>query len=176
MRTPSRSRNLLGTIAFVALAGCADQYIPNTDVEDTEENREVIDFCENYRRAVERKDPAALLTLVSPDYYEDGGNSDASDDMDFAQFKAFLLGDASSVAPASAGSVVIGFRDATSIRHEIRYRRVLQEETRVFVDYTYSASYRIPTERGEDWKRKVEDNRLELVRDGNGQLRIVAGM
>ena len=35
--------------ALFAIAGCATHYIPNTDVEDSDENRRVISFCEKYR-------------------------------------------------------------------------------------------------------------------------------
>ena len=140
--------------------GCTTHYIPNTDVEDTEENRKLISFCERYRHAVELKNIPLLLKLASPKYYEDGGNVDASDDLDYAGLKDYLTNK---------------FQDARSIRYEIRYRRVVKDEDRIFVDYTYSASYRIPGTQGEEWKRKVEDNRLELVQH-NDEYRIVAGM
>jgi hypothetical protein len=156
-------------LAAGAVAGCKRDYIPNTDVEDNEENRDVIAFCEKYRRAVEKRDASAMLELVSPLYYEDGGNPDASDDMDYAQFKAWLTGQ-------GIDEDGITFQDATAIRHEIRYRRVTFETDRVLVDYTFSASFRVPTPKGDEWKRKVDENRLELVRDEAGELKIVAGM
>lgn len=162
----------VGVFALVALSsgvGCARQYIPNTDVEDSEDNREVVAFCETYRRAVEKRDAQAILKMVSPQYYEDGGNPDASDDMDYTQFKAWLTGD-------GIGEDGVTFQDATAIRHEIRYRRVVFEADRVMVDYTFSASFRIPTSTGDAWKRKVDDNRLELIRDENGEFKVIAGL
>ena len=75
---------------MTAAVGCNHEYIPNTDVEDTEENRKVVAFCEKYRHAVERKDIARLLQLAHPEYYEDGGNIDASDDIDLAGLKEYL--------------------------------------------------------------------------------------
>ena len=60
--------------------GCASSRIPNTDVPDTSENRDVIAFCERYRRAVESRDARALLAMASPRYFEDGGTPDGSDD------------------------------------------------------------------------------------------------
>lgn len=155
----------------LTVTGCAEHYIPNTDVEDTEDNRDVVAFCEQYRKAVERKDASAILKLVSPDYYEDGGNPDASDDMDYAQFKRWITGEA-----AAEDAEEVSLMDATAIRHEIRYRRVTLENERVLVDYTYSGSYRIPVGRTDAWKRAVEDNRLELVRDDLGEYKIIAGM
>ena len=160
------TRSTFTSIALLAAAGavfgCASHYIPNTDVEDTEENRKIVTFCERYRHAVERKDIGALLKMASPDYYEDGGNVDASDDLDYTGWKEYITS---------------RFQDARAIRYEIRYRRVLkdEEEGKIFVDYTISASWRIPGTKGEEWQRLVNDNRLELV-PFQDEFRIVAGM
>src|SRR5512133_2259436 len=90
MTTPYR----LLSVALLALAGfsagCTSHYIPNTDVEDTSENREAVLFCEKYRRAVERRDAPLLMTMISPRYYEDGGNADSSDDLDYAGMREYL--------------------------------------------------------------------------------------
>lgn len=147
-------------VGLSAMNGCATHYIPNTDVEDTDDNRKLIAFCEHYRHAVENKDVALLLKLAAPSYYEDGGNVDPTDDIDYAGLKAYLTSK---------------FQDATAIRYEIRYRRIAKEGALIYVDYTYSASYRIPGQKGEEWRRKVEDNRLELV-PYQDEYRIVAGM
>src|SRR5262245_59820851 len=108
----------------LALPSCTTHYIPNTDVEDNDENRRIISFCEKYRHAVESKDVGMLLQLASPEYYEDGGNVDVSDDLDFAGLKDYLTSK---------------FQDARAIRYEIRYRRVIKDEKVIYVDYTYSA-------------------------------------
>jgi hypothetical protein len=150
----------VAVVGTTTLSGCATHYIPNTDVEDNDENRRLILFCERYRHAVEMKDVATLLKMAAPSYYEDGGNADPTDDIDYAGLKAYLT---------------TKFQDATSIRYEIRYRRVSKEKDLVYVDYTYSASYRIPGPKGDEWRRKVDDNRLELV-PYQDEYRIVAGM
>jgi hypothetical protein len=142
------------------LSGCPEYYIANTDVEDTDDNRKIVEFCEIYRHAVERKDIPTLLDLASPDYYEDGGNVDAADDIDFAGLKDYLSSK---------------FDETKAIRYEIRYRRVMVEEERIFVDYTYSGSFRLPTHIGEKWQSNVDENRLELVPSGES-YKIVAGM
>jgi hypothetical protein len=157
-----RLRLLVAAVLVLAapIAGCATHYIPNTDVEDTEANRKLIKFCERYRHAVELKDVGTLLKMAAPNYYEDGGNVDAADDLDYAGLRAYLTSK---------------YRDAVAIRYEIRYRRVVKENDVVFVDYTYSASYRIPGTKGEEWRHKVDDNRLELV-PFQDEFRIIAGM
>jgi hypothetical protein len=142
-------------------AGCAREVIPNTDVEDNDFNREVVEFCEGYRHAVERRNIALLLKIADPKYYEDGGSIDTSDDLDYAGLKAYLESK---------------FRDVKAIRYEVRYRDVSRgRNDEVFVDYTYSASYKIPTPKGDVWRRRVADNRLELKPEGQG-YKILAGM
>ena len=184
MHRSTRSLFLVAAAAAALLTGCATRYIPNTDVEDTEDNRSIVTFCEKYRHAVELKDVGELLKLASNEYYEDGGNIDASDDLDYAGLRDYLTN---------------RFVDAQAIRYEIRYRRILHEALEakdsggangsddgnggttareiIYVDYTYSASYRIPSVKGGDeWRRRVEDNRLEILRYSDNTFRIVAGM
>jgi hypothetical protein len=166
MIMPWSLRSLLVPLVLCAglpTAGCTTHYIPNTDVEDTGENREAVLFCEKYRKAVEHRDVPLLMSLVSTRYYEDGGNVDASDDLDYEGLRDYLNKQ---------------FKNAKAIRYEIRYRRVtLSRETlRTFVDYTYSASYKVPAlDDKDEWKHTVSENRLELVRDGEN-FKIIAGM
>lgn len=150
---------LLG-LALVASA-CRPRYILNTDVEDTAFNRKVIEFCEEYRKAVERRNIGFLLSLADETYYEDGGNIDASDDIDYAGLREFLE---------------TKFQGTKGIRYEIRYRRVEStKDKKVFVDYTYSASYKLATPSGDVWRRTVEENRLELA-PYEDTYRILSGM
>jgi hypothetical protein len=150
-----------GACLALAAAGCSKSYIPNTDVEDSSDNRKVVSFCEEYRHAVEEKDVGRLLKMASARYYEDGGNTNADDDIDFDGLKDYLTAT---------------FVKTQTIRYEIRYRKVSVSETKkIFVEYTYSASYRIPGLKGEEWKHTVADNRLELVQDGEA-YKITAGM
>jgi hypothetical protein len=141
--------------------GCAKTYIPNTDVQDTGENRNIILFCEKYRHAMEDRNVADLLKLMSPAYFEDGGNTKNEDDADFEAIRQFLTGD---------------FLKTSGIRYEIRYRRVtLTETNHIFIDYSYAAAWKIPGPKTEEWHHEVTDNRLDLVRDGES-FKIVSGM
>jgi hypothetical protein len=157
----SASLRSFAGLALFALTGCSHDYIPNTQVDDSDFNRQVIAFCEDYRHAVERRNTGVLLKLADPKYYEDGGNVDTSDDLDFAGLKEYLEK---------------RFKETRAIRYEIFYRDVsFGRSNQVFVDYTYSASYKVPTSNGDVWRRRVADNRLELVRDGE-KFRILSGM
>jgi hypothetical protein len=142
-------------------SACSREYLPNTDVEDTDFNRKVVEFCEDYRHAVERKNIGLLLKLAHEKYYEDGATIDTSDDLDRAGLQAYLQ---------------TRFREVKSIRYEIRYRNVSRgRNNEIYVDYTYSASYQVLTTKGDVWRRTVADNRLALVPEGE-TFRIVSGM
>ena len=146
---------------LLVVAGCATHYIPNTDVEDNDDNRK--------RHHVLREVPARGRRAERPvaprhggrAYYEDGGNVDAADDMDYAGLKEYLEG---------------RFKDTRAIRYEIRYRRIKRgREDKIYVEYTYTASYRIPGLKRDEWRHTVADNRLELIPD-QAAYRILAGM
>lgn len=154
---------LLGVAFVLALGafGCAKTLIPNTDVEDNAENRDVIFFCEKYRKGLEDRNVGALLRMMSPAYFENGGTSKGGDDADYDIIKDFLTGD---------------FLKATGIRYEIRYRKVtFTAQNHIFVDYTYAAAWRIPGAKGDEWHHRVADNRLDLVHDGDS-YKILRGM
>lgn len=157
-----RSFARLLVFGLLSSAGaCSPAVIPNTDVVDTPQNRDVITFCERYRRAVELKNVGQLLEMAAPTYYEDSGTLDPTDDLDRAGLADYLRNK---------------YVETDSVRYEIRYRRVSAgRQDRLLVDYTYSASFRVPTTNGQEWRRKVSENRLEIIPSGDKFL-IVAGM
>ncbi len=146
---------------LLAASACARSVIPNTDVEDTEVNREVIGFVEQYRKAVQARDVGKLLSLASRSYYDDHGTPDGHDDLDYESLRDKLA----------------RWRDRVQeARYEIRYRRVHRRGERIFVDYTFTASYKVRGPQGESrWERRLADNRLVLVREG-GSFKILSGM
>ncbi len=150
---------------FALLAVGCSTMIPNTTVEDTSENREVVAFVEQYRHAVEARDVRRLLELASPRYLDDNGTPSGDDDLDFDTLREKL---------ASWSDRV------TDVRYEIKYRRVSYDQTRIFVEFRYTASFRVATGDGDRWARRLGDHRLILTRDdgevADGELRILAGM
>src|ERR1700759_818113 len=110
-------RKVLACALFglLALPACSPSMIPNTDVEDNSQNRKVIAFCEEYRHAVEDKDVGRLVKLASPRYFEDGGNTNPEDDIEFDGLKDYLTAT---------------FVKTQAIRYEIRYRKVTFNENK----------------------------------------------
>jgi len=162
MRRLIPALTLASVTALTVLApGCKKHYIPQTSVEDTEQNRAVIAFVEKYRHAVERRNVGRLLEMAHPKYFEDGGNIDHSDDIDYDGLQAHLAD---------------RFSQAKDVRYEVRYRRIgAGRANTIEVDYTYTASFKLPTAKGDVWRRVVQDNRLLLVPQGE-TFKIVSGM
>ncbi|MBN8615354.1 MAG: hypothetical protein J0L92_32465 [Deltaproteobacteria bacterium] len=154
------SKTLLAALVLAPLVGCGAQLIPNTDVPDTVENREAVEFVEEYRHAVETHNPASILRLVSHDYFDDNGTPASGDDVDYETLQ---------------GRLGRWTGDVLDVRYEMRYRRVTVYPERVFVDVTYTGSFKVRTAEGERWERRLADNRLELIRE-DGELRIVSGL
>ena len=143
------------------MLACSKVYIPNTDVEDTAQNRDVVMFCERYRHALEDKNVAELLKVMSTSYFEDGGNTKNEDDADFDKIREFLTSD---------------FLRTSGVRYEIRYRRVsFTERQHILVDYTYAAAWKVPGVKQDEWHHHVADNELDIVREGDN-FKIVRGM
>lgn len=144
---------------LLVVAGCTTGNIPNTDVPDNTENREVVDFVERYRHAVERRRVGEILALVSERFYDDNGTISSNDDRDYDRLRQDLA----------------RFEQLLDVRYEMRYRRVTFRADRVLVDYTYTASFKIATPSGDRWETRLRDNRIELVRE-SGEFRIISGI
>lgn len=157
---PSRTLIYAAVIALTAISGCATTTIPNTRVEDTTENREVLDFLEQYRLAVEARDVGKLIRLASESYFDDMGTPGGTDDIDYDGLREGL-----SALP----------EEVLAARYQISYRDVTYLEDRVLVDVRYTAWFRVNTPEGPQWERRLEPHRLVIARE-DGAYRILSGM
>ena len=154
-------RLMLFALAVSAAAGCEPTLIPNTRVEDNSRNREVLDFVERYRKAIETRNSAALLALASENYFDDMGTPAGGDDIDYDGLREGLKRMREEILGA---------------RYQISYRAVtFDNEQRVLVDMLYTGWFRVNTPEGPEWKRRLEPHRLVLARE-DGQFRILSGM
>lgn len=163
MRMKTWSTGCLFSLGIVAIfaSGCEPTLIPNTRVEDTGENREVVDFIERYRQAVEGRNVAALLAMASLNYFDDMGTPGGDDDIDFEGLEVGLH---------RMREEVIG------ARYQISYRAVTYvPDQRVLVDLLYTGWFRVNTAEGPQWKRRLEPHRIVLAREDHG-YKIMSGM
>ncbi len=150
----------LVAISLVVGMGCTPKFIPNTEIEDTEENRAVVMFCERYRHAVEDLNIGLLLSLASPRYFDNSGTVTGDDDMDKQGLEQVLKE---------------RFKSVETIRYEIKYRDIYLKDDIVMVEYTYTTSFRYNVDGKSHWENKTADNRLELM-PHNDSFLILNGM
>jgi len=146
-------------LAGLCLAGCARK-IPNTDIDDTRENRGLIAVVDDYRRAFVKRDIQGIMTLVSRDYFDDAGTSDTSDDVDYRLLPQVLSET---------------FTKLPEMKLEIGVTDIRVKGDKASVDMFYDAKYRVTTPRREVPKRDADVQRLVLKREGE-QWKIVSGL
>jgi hypothetical protein len=158
-------RNALLLGSFCALlagvsAGCGPTYLPNTEIEDTDQNKEIVSFCERYRHAVEDLNVGLILSLTSPRYFDNSGTPTGDDDYDRRGLEEVLKA---------------RFRSVRSMRYEIKYRNLYERDGLFMIDYTYTMSFEYEIGGKTKWANKTAENRLEIEKVEGGYL-IVAGL
>lgn len=160
-------RTLPLALVLLALLGsaCSTQYIGDSRIEDTSENRAILRVIEQYRRAVEDKDVERILSLTSDRYFEDPGTpQEPRDDYD----KAGL-----------ARRLEEAFAHVQDQYLQINARKLEmgKDEKTATVDYLYDFRFRLELPGGpkDDWRKEMDVNRITLVREG-GEWKILSGL
>lgn len=124
-------RILLGLL-FVTAVGCAPKKIPGTEIDDTDDSRQILDIMEAYRKAVETKDAQTIVNLADENFKDDGGTSNPSDDLDYKTLYTVLP------------ERMMKMED---VRLELGIRKieVSKDKQSARATYTYSTSFRIPS-------------------------------
>lgn len=147
-------------ILILAVSSCSRDYIPNTRIEDTDKNRELMRFIDRYRMAVESRDISMLLSLTSVNYFDDMGTPIGDDDVDFETLKKGLMRLK---------------KEIQDTRYQINYRGMTHLSDRIMIDVLYTGWYRLTTEEGPQWRRVLEEHRLVVAKEG-GKYKILSGM
>lgn len=90
-----------GLLGAAVLMSCGHSQIAGTSLDDTPDNKAIIKVLASYKDAFERKDPAGILALVSPRFFETNGTADPSDDYDYAGLEKTLNDEFKIVTPPS---------------------------------------------------------------------------
>lgn len=167
---------LLLMTGLLAGVGCGTDYIrddqmykddadfridEDAEIEDTVENREVLDVLATYRKAVVNKDFGTLKRLVSTQYYDNAGTTNTTEDDYNAE-------DLSEVFEMMA-------QGAREIRYGVMVREVAVNGDRATVDYKFDYAYKYGLDGESSWDVGIDVNRLELVREDGG-WRITSGL
>jgi hypothetical protein len=153
----TRSASIL--LAFLAIA-CGPKRIPDTDIEDTPDTREILDVMRRYRHAAEARDAEGLLALASSRFFEDRGTPDPADDYDLDGLRQKLPRD---------------FEKIKTVRMELAIRDVRVEGDKAQVDFFYTTHYLMALPTGETWGTDSDFNRIELLKE-DGRWRVASGL
>lgn len=141
-------------------SACAHSKIPGTEIDDSPENREIVQLVEEYKAAVERMDTDAIMALVSPEFFETNGNIDVGDDYDYKGLEANLKAN---------------FVQTKRIQLVLRLDDIQIESNTAFAELYYQirAHHEYPT--GLKWETGNDRTRLKFVRADDRWL-IIAGL
>jgi hypothetical protein len=144
----------------LALAACGTRRIPGTEIRDTPDARAIVAVIDQYRMAAERRDPDAILSMVSQTYFDDAGTPDPGDDLDYQQLRAALPDH---------------FRQLTAMRLGIGVREIDVSGDRATANLFYDGYYRVATASGETAKQASDVSQMKFVRE-QGKWRIAGGL
>jgi hypothetical protein len=160
-------RLLIVAVILIGACGRPVAYVPGTRVPFSQANKSVLDTCEEYRLAVERRDADALMLMVHKQYWEDSGTPSGSDDYGVEGLRNVLL---------------TRLQKASDIRYSMRYVGVHQQcgelkpGCRAAVDVLVDASFTIANAIGRPTRPdKRDQNQLVLEWDGRRWL-FLSGM
>lgn len=119
------------TIALLLLlsSACAARRIPGTDFEDTSDTRAILQVMEAYRTALEARDAAGIIKLVSESFTDDAGTLSPADDLDYASLREKL--------PERLAKL-------EDVEVQISVRKLTVERDTASVIYYYNTRFRIP--------------------------------
>lgn len=146
----------------LSLGACAHRTIEGTKVKDTDEHRVLYDIVMEYRDAFQARDANRVIALLSPEYFEDNGNADPSDDYGYVQLRDEIL-------PRTFGATEEMY--LTLKVQDI----VVTDERFAHVDVRYDSRARISMPSGDSWNSQREFNRIEFTREDDRWL-IIRGL
>lgn len=149
--------------ALVLLVSCSTKYIPSTQIEDTEENRELLRVVEQYRRAVEDRDVDRILALTSDSFFEDPGTpGDPSDDYGKPGLRERLV-------------TAFGKLGEQHLDMSVRKLHYSEDGNEAKVEYSFDHRYQLEMAAGKEWHADRDLNRVTLRREAGG-WRILSGI
>ena len=148
-------------IGLLTSAACGPNYIKGTKVESTPEREEIAGIVEQYRNAMQSRDVAALRTLASRNYYENGSTTDdPNDDYDTVGLDK-VFGDLKDKVKA--------------VKYEIDIEEISVIDDIATVVFEYRTQYLYTAGEQDRWGTHTDRNRLSLRREGD-DWRIISGM
>ena len=162
-------RRCLITITTMIITGCGPGIIENSsvisdesEIFNTDENRDIVSLIETYQQALEDKDVGTLQRYISNDYYENAGTTQTTqDDYGFSG-----LNDVFNLFGENVRQI--------NVHVSIRDIQIDGNLANVYLDYSYNMLYVIDGQ--ERWQVDSDINRIELVLEPDNQWRFIHGL
>ena len=148
-------------LSLILSSACAHTMIEGTEIPDTEENRAVLATIVALRDALQKRDANAVISLVSPKYFEDMGTPDPKDDYGYDQLKTDVLPKSMAVTREFYVSFEV--------------EEIVVQGDAAHADLRYDSRARLDLPAGTLWDSHKEFNRIILARE-DGSWRIVSGL
>jgi hypothetical protein len=140
----------LAIVFLLAASACSPRLLPGTEIEETRDTRAIYDTVLAYRQAMEKRDAAAVLALVSPDYLDQSGTGTPEDDVDRGELERRLAEDLATVDPLKLNFTI---------------RRIDVTGNQAAAEIFYDSWYRVKTPGGGVVPRRDSDvHRMQLKR------------
>jgi hypothetical protein len=119
---------ILATLVELAMSGCGPKRIPGTTIEDTKDNKAILEILGKYKQGLENHDTAAIMELVSAHFYETAGTADPSDDYDYKGLEQNLEHSFEAIGHSSL---------------DMEIRKVEVDEDKAVVNYYFVSRYQM---------------------------------
>lgn len=158
-----RTIAVVAALVLSAASGCKPELIPGTQVEDSEENRKVLEFLTRYQAAMQSRKVDAVVDLCAADYYETNGNDNPTDDYNLDGLRT-KLGD--------------HFGRTKEIVLEVYVQEISRPDGVVRVAYRYNTRALVNFPSGDKWLTATDVNKITLrpVEGDDVGFRILSGL
>lgn len=147
-------------LAALALAACSHSTLPGTSIPSNDQTRAILSTFTQYHDALEARDPARILALTAPSYYDTGDTSRGIGPTDYNSLQRKLTHD---------------FEKVNGLKLEATVKNIEVDGEKANLDYFQVLRYAVVTPNGETWKSESDDARMRFVKV-SGAWKIASGL
>ncbi len=153
-------RSAAAALLALLAGACTPRLLPGTQIEETRQTRPIYDVVKGYAEAMQKKDAAAVLALVAPDYFDTAGTPGPEDDIDRAALEKALAADLARV---------------DSLKLDLGIKKITVKDDEASAEIYYDGYFRVVTPGGPVPKRESDLHRMTFKRIG-GAWKIASGL
>lgn len=155
---------LLSFLGISSLSACKPSLLPMSSVSNSAGNRDVMQFMDRYKKAIEQHSVAEVMALIATDFYESSGTDNAKDDYGYAQLQQKLEK---------------AFSHVKNLTLRYHVQQIERKNDQVLVYYYFNEHILANFPVGEEWMAGNDVNRLVLrvrSKSQGGGFEIISGL